>query len=930
MNSLLQQLFANLQFRDFLLKQAVREQDRDNVLSCVQSLFARMQNHTTLFSDTKPLAQALNIQIGNQEDVHTFYTTLLSRLEEDLPGRPTKSALTNFFTGKSVTQVKGSCGHVSSRTEAFTELSVTVKNKRGLAESLAEFVQGEPLEGANKYKCMTCDADGGGRLVDAMRRTCLEEVPDNLTFCLKRFTYESMIEGENKVNDRFEFPSAIDVSVYKRAYLEQPHTPCEPDEFELVGVIVHQGSLQFGHYWSYVRSPGASSQESNTWMCLEDTRYTPCAGGVQEVQEQCFGGLKTLNGLDRSDNAYVLFYQRKSYIQEARLLDAVSGPERSMYGTKPRIEVSTAIASEIQSDNKWRQHVESLFNDRFSSLAVFILGHSPAVLQSRSLDEEEDSSPGPAEGVSSMESSEVESMLGELIANYVMLVFLADPDAEARLDPFMAAVLKLVETSAGTPAKILQHFCCSDAYGFAKLVLNESTKVRSQLFDGIWQCLSMLREYLPRVYADLAPIVIRNHAAIVGERLDNALGKWGEYLAFASKFANLGFHETGQILDYGYLEWTLQRLQLRWNGSARKGQVPLSNWIRRNDPDMTPLFSFVVDLLSNHIDLSEEDDDALDDYTGRRRNTTDGWCLRQEELEGMMRSGNSNRHELSYIMMAGVRQCAVSKTWEQHVPGQLFGLLVGEKAGYKLVRVFQSALISQHEFETDYLTPLLYITLHQIKNLGDQDAKVLMLPISKTLLAWENSHAHILWFFGEAYKLSPTAIIDTMPIWMPQLVFGAEDTVRQNALLMFDRNVLAPPPLSANPSQDACRIRTTQAIAARCRDTVASAYRAEKSRTPYEPIIALLIAAQSYFDNLQEAIVQQQSEGSKPARNVITEYDEACRVQIVVLELLEEIQDWELEVVLPTRSLSMSRPVTDADADSEDFESSDGDVDELT
>ncbi|KAK3104327.1 hypothetical protein LTR53_018455, partial [Teratosphaeriaceae sp. CCFEE 6253] len=217
-----------------------------------------------------------------------------------MPDAAHKATLSSFFTGKFVSQVKGECGHISAQTEAFTDVSITVKNKASLQDSLDEFVQGEPMQGANKYRCHSCDPDEGGRLVNAMKRTCLEETPDSLTFCLKRFTFEAMMGMEGKANDRFDFPASIDMARYQRAYLENPQAEFQPDMFDLVGVIVHQGTLEYGHYWSYVRLGNAA--EPAHWVRLEDKHVQVCHG-VADVQALCSGGLFYNNGSERSDNA---------------------------------------------------------------------------------------------------------------------------------------------------------------------------------------------------------------------------------------------------------------------------------------------------------------------------------------------------------------------------------------------------------------------------------------------------------------------------------------------------------------------------------------------------------------------------------------------------------------------------------------------------
>ena len=58
-----------------------------------------------------------------------------------------------------------SCGHVSEREEEFLDIPVALTGRTRLEQALKEmYMDTELLEGANQYRCTTCD-----RLVDAKR-----------------------------------------------------------------------------------------------------------------------------------------------------------------------------------------------------------------------------------------------------------------------------------------------------------------------------------------------------------------------------------------------------------------------------------------------------------------------------------------------------------------------------------------------------------------------------------------------------------------------------------------------------------------------------------------------------------------------------------------------------------------------------------------
>jgi ubiquitin carboxyl-terminal hydrolase 34 len=147
------------------------------------------------------------------------------------------------------------CGHVSERQESFFTLSLEIKNKRSILESLDLYIEGDVLEGENKFYCGICS-----RKVDALKRTCISTLPDNLIIHAKRFEYDLEIMRRIKVNDYFEFPFVLNMEPYTKEgvarsennSLEPPHLPSYY-EYKLVGILVHTGTADSGHYYSFIK-----------------------------------------------------------------------------------------------------------------------------------------------------------------------------------------------------------------------------------------------------------------------------------------------------------------------------------------------------------------------------------------------------------------------------------------------------------------------------------------------------------------------------------------------------------------------------------------------------------------------------------------------------------------------------------------------------
>jgi ubiquitin carboxyl-terminal hydrolase 34 len=166
-------------------------QASQQLLFYTQKLFGYMQESYQRFVDPFDVVASIKtyddtlIDIHSQMDVDEFYNLLFDRWEGQMLSTNDKKQLRSFFGGQLVQQVKSTeCEHISERLEPFSAIQCDIKGKSTLEESLQAYVDGEVMEGENKYKCSTCD-----RHVDAVKRACLKDVPDHLIFHLKRFDF---------------------------------------------------------------------------------------------------------------------------------------------------------------------------------------------------------------------------------------------------------------------------------------------------------------------------------------------------------------------------------------------------------------------------------------------------------------------------------------------------------------------------------------------------------------------------------------------------------------------------------------------------------------------------------------------------------------------------------------------------------------------
>ncbi|RYP38449.1 hypothetical protein DL767_002565 [Monosporascus sp. MG133] len=337
LNSLFTQLFMNVSFRRFMLNVPVSNPEAYHLLGETQSLFAALQDSRRRFVDPQLCVSQIvtydesPIDIHNQMDVDEFYNLLFDRWESQMSSDRAKRKLRSYYGGHLVQQVKSKeCEHISERIEPFSAIQCDIKGKTNLEESLQAYVDGEIMEG------------------DAVKRACLKDLPDNLIFHLKRFDFNLKTMQRSKINDYFAFPSKIDMQPYTIEHLSGAASS-EPDMFELVGVLVHSGTAETGHYYSFIRErPNLNDRES--WVEFNDDLVGPWDPSMMEGA--CFGGTEFRSQFDGSGtyervySAYMLFYQRSSALDREKGLLRESGQSGPL-----RCDLPPALEAQVKAEN---------------------------------------------------------------------------------------------------------------------------------------------------------------------------------------------------------------------------------------------------------------------------------------------------------------------------------------------------------------------------------------------------------------------------------------------------------------------------------------------------------------------------------------------------------------------------------------------------
>lgn len=174
-----------------------------------------------------------------------------------------------------------------------------------LQRALDVYFQEELMEGDNAYHCDKVDAK-----VPAIKRTLLERLPHTFVVQLKRFEFDFANGLRVKIQERFEFPTHLNLQKYTDAAQSDSSRPQPASyfEYELKGIVVHTGNAFAGHYFSFVKERG----EQGKWLCMDDTSVT--VWNPDLIDECCFGGTAP-SGQVRPNSAYMLVYERKDSLE---------------------------------------------------------------------------------------------------------------------------------------------------------------------------------------------------------------------------------------------------------------------------------------------------------------------------------------------------------------------------------------------------------------------------------------------------------------------------------------------------------------------------------------------------------------------------------------------------------------------------------------
>jgi len=315
-----------------------------HVLEELQRTFMHLQASEKRAFDPRPLVAAskalgLEYNVFQQNDASEFYDKLMSKLEDALCGTEAWPAYQASFgmqvVNQSIPKERTSEFSAREKKDSLMQVELKVQGMDSVEESLQDLVKDEVMDGDNK---IAFDNGKEEAKLKGVRRTTISTLPNVLVLHLKRFDLDYNTFETVKLNGRCSFPLKLNMMPYTKAGREAADDAAaatssgsastaspgagllDPEDFtyELVGVLIHLGMAQSGHYYSFIKD-----RATQLWYKFDDDDVTPWDGGAnpEAMERECFGGTATRNVTRRDGtvgsvereliaNALMVFYDK--------------------------------------------------------------------------------------------------------------------------------------------------------------------------------------------------------------------------------------------------------------------------------------------------------------------------------------------------------------------------------------------------------------------------------------------------------------------------------------------------------------------------------------------------------------------------------------------------------------------------------------------
>lgn len=613
-------------------------------------------------------------------------------------------------------------------------------------------------------------------------RACLKDIPDNLIFHLKRFDFNLRTMQRNKINDYFSFPHSIDMRPYKVEHLMESPDAVNEDIFELVGILVHSGTAESGHYYSYIRE---RPSDSNVWVEFNDDNVSLFDPSC--IEANCFGGVDCRGPendsfqFEKSWSAYMLFYQRSSSLQ------AQQQKLKDWNQTSPvRLPINPRLSNYIASENELLLRKYCLYDD---SHALFIL---------KMLENLRHTTNGHCST-----NHEVEKAAMSMTLRHFDQVVTRTKDLPDLADYVLTLSFRFQTCEE----------CCRDflewlithAEAFRQLLFkNPDSTVRNEVATAVIRTLSKVKQDASYAYGvyhdtesddgigeDAPPRLFQKVLGILDRFWDQFhlnTKAWPEYFTLLANMVHLGHSEAALILDHGFLRRVLDVIRADSSTPINQQYSRMLAIISKRPITKPVSFGSIIELLDTLLRACDLEDDWVDDDECRHELLLENDVIPLNSYEFLSLTEVWNKGNINILVEKLLRH-----NQNERATGSIIAMLLnGPPTHHQFISNAIKAGI-QRSTTAIPSTPFLRAALifcARARDLGDISDMVQY--VAKVTRELENADgAEYLRFFKDLHHLRLKApdvtqadlyilILDQIPTWSPRLLCYYDPAVRSD------------------------------------------------------------------------------------------------------------------------------------------------------
>ncbi|KAL4443131.1 hypothetical protein ABPG74_002198 [Tetrahymena malaccensis] len=374
-NSMIQQIFnCNPLVYSILAADDLKQQDLvansqgvlhdDNILHQIQRMFSFLHLSIKKDFNTEGFCFSLKgydgdrTQTNLQQDTQEFLNLLVERIHNSLENTAFRGIFDTLYGVTTITErTCMKCLRKTQSEQPFHMIPIKIKGEKTLLGSLEKTFRQETIQ---DYRCDECK-----QVIEAQSQEYIKNLPNTLILNLFRISHNIETGFNQKDNTKITFEQNLNMHQFmynSKSEMDIENMELDDYDYTLKGIVVHDGTANFGHYFSYIKIA------DNKWLEFNDStisEYNP-----KDIASDCFGAdpqeLKIPKQYYESQkSAYLLFYEKVKKNQLEFKLKSQQEEEEIIIklGIKNPVTLSKWINKPNQEDAENQPNQNSKQND---------------------------------------------------------------------------------------------------------------------------------------------------------------------------------------------------------------------------------------------------------------------------------------------------------------------------------------------------------------------------------------------------------------------------------------------------------------------------------------------------------------------------------------------------------------------------------------